>query len=187
MALVTNLDTAPVNQAVNGGQRSVESVASFLRPANATPYAAGDVISDSASVAAVLEFPLCAARPGSGGRILRAHIAHDVNIATPPDLELYLFHAAPADHLDNAAMALADADLPKMHAVYDFTGSAAKVVNATASPAGALYWLTANAANTHSFVCEEGTRSLYGLLVTRSVFTPVTGSKWITALEMLQD
>jgi hypothetical protein len=187
MATVTNLDTAPANALKGRERKHVDSIASFQRPADVLAYAAGDVISDSTSVAAVLQFPLCARIPGGGGAILRAHIALDVNIAAPPDLELYLFSSAPTDHLDNAALALADADLPKINAVYDLAGSNAKIVNAGVSPAGALYYISGNAANRHGFVCASGDDSLYALLVTRSALTPVSAMKVIATLELEQD
>lgn len=183
MATVTNLDTARESSIAREMRVYGNSIASWQRPDNATAYAAGDVISDSASVAAVLEFPKCVRRNGGSGAILRAHLSIDVNHAAPPNFELYVFEDAPTDHLDNAALALANDDLASLHAVFTLNGSAAKVVNAAASPAGALYY-SAALDLAHPFVCAADSRSLYGLLVTRSAFTPVAESKYIAHVEL---
>ena len=186
MAVITSLDESHISASLGAGRKYGGALATFLRPANATPYAAGDVISDSASVAAAIEFTNCGARKGGSGAILRAHVSVDVNHASVPNLELYIFDHEPTNHLDNAALALADSDIVKLHTSLIFTGSTAKVLNASASPAGAIQ-IAAALELPRPFVCDPDSRSLYGLLVTRSVFTPVSGAKWYVHLEIEQD
>lgn len=184
MTLITNLDTAHVSESVREGRATGDSIASFLRPANATAYAAGDVISDDASTAKALQFPECAKVVGGGGAVIRAYITVDENMGTVPDLELYLFDEEPTNAADNAAIALADGDLPI--AVLRFEDTDAKVVNAASSPAG-MVLLKTPVDMEHGYVCKADSQLLYGLLVTRTVFTPVTGTKFTILLKLDKD
>lgn len=180
MALITNLEAANVSQTV----RSLDSTSQlktankvskgvFLRPADTVAYTAGDVISDSTSVAAAIEFPNCAQINGGSGEIIRCYVTSAVNYAVAPDLELFIFDEEPTNHLDNAALALADGD----HVVAYLSMLAANIItlNPAASPNGRTIHPSANI--NRGYVCESTSKSLYGLLVTRTGITPVSAMK----------
>lgn len=184
MPSITNLDS--VHDPKNPGDYPTyhASIASFERPDNTTAYTVGDVVSDSASVARVIEFPKCAKERGGSGVLVYATLAVDDNYATIPAFHLYLFTAAPTDHLDNAPMALADADLPKMLGVVDFPQDLGRIVNATAAPAGALFF-SPNLDWEKPFLCADTDRSLYGLLRVvnaAGIAAPASGDKFTIRL-----
>lgn len=162
MALVTNLDAAQA-----GGKTSISSIASFNRDTAITAYAAGNVVSDDGFTGKALIFPRC----GTSGRIMHATLAYEeVDVV---DFELYLFDQEPTGHADQTALTLVSADIPKLIGVYTFNDADKKTV-----AGGIAYYVAvadSESALPKSYTSESG--SLYGLLVTRSVFTPVASAK----------
>lgn len=100
MALIQSLDVAPIGRPSQSGSH-IRSICSFLRPADTAPYAVGDVISDSTSVAKALVFP----NTGRSGIVL--HASAVIVDAGAPAFELYLFNEEPTNHLDNAGIGVA--------------------------------------------------------------------------------
>jgi hypothetical protein len=177
---VSNVNTAnaPAILSANSRQSYRVSLAAYQRTADATAYVAGDVISDG-NEAGMLEFPLAASRKGGSGAVIRAFVGYEDNEATPPDLELYLFDDEGTGFQDNAALALVSLDLEKAIGVIDFTGSNAKIVNAAASPSGLLMYTTTLDVPI-PFAAEADSASIFGLLVTRTGFTPSSAVKvWV--------
>ena len=174
MALITNLDTAPLKGLVpDYNRRSYGiSIASFVRPANTTAYAQRDVIGTTASAA--LEFPSCGKEDSAGGSVIKALITIDANIVASFDLALWLFYTEPTNHADNALLALADAINP--FGYLSLTNANRLVSNAASSPAGQLTYRSIIDLD-QPFVCAAGSRSIYGLLVTETAFTPVSAMK----------
>lgn len=156
---------------------------SFSRPANTTQYAAGDQVSDSATAPTPLEFSNAAQLPGGAGVILSAICISSANQATKPNLRLYVFDAEPTPSNDNAAWAPADSDVLNLVAVVEFTswhvgksdagadGNAVSIVSDISSP----------------FRTQPSSKSLYGLLVERGTYTPVSAESFTVRLGILQD
>lgn len=157
MTLNTNLATQRSHK--GGGPRRL--ITSFARPANATPYASGDIISDSTSATAL---GWDDADP-SGVIVGASLIMGDTEAA---NLELLLFDEEPTNIADNAAIGLNAGDLTKIIGVFDFP--TASKVNMGANKE--LYRADLEGMR-YAFTSDSG--QLYGLLVTRSIFTPASG------------
>lgn len=161
MTLITNLDTAPVSLAplVESPPYAQRSLASFARPANTTSYATGDVVG-VASPGGVLEFPACARVDGGGGVITDVLLVIGDLPAANADFELYVFNAAPTNQIDNAAVALIDADMAKLVATFLFP---TQVITGADQVA-----YQSSVDSEKAFVCQSDSRSLYGILVNRT-------------------
>lgn len=143
-----------------GGARRL--VSSFARPANATTYTAGDAIADSTS-ARVIGF----LEAGSGGMITGASIV--MGETDTIALQLFVFDEEPTNFADNAPMVLVAADLDKLVGVFNFLdaskvniGTGKELYRADVEPVG------------YAYTADSG--ALFGILVTRSAYTPVSGA-----------
>lgn len=165
MALITNLDAANDGFANTG---YLTSLASFLRPDDTDDYASGDVIGDGAPAANAIVFPGC----GRSGAIRRVSV--NMEEADTVNMELWIFDEEPTNFQDNDAIALVSADLAKLVAVYELADT-----NKFLGDTAIIHYVTTNALG-------EGApapfatvgNNLFGLLVTRSIFTPVALSKY---------
>ncbi len=184
MTLIANLDEAHKQNLVpDYNRRSYGiSIASWQRPANTTAYAGRDVIGITG--AAAIEFPNCGKENSAGGSVIRAMITVDVNLAAPFDLGLYLFDEEPTNIADNALLALADDIIP--FGYLSLTSALRLITNAGADPAGQLTYRSTIDLD-QPFVCNVGTRSLYGLLTTETGFTPVASMKFKILLGIERD
>ncbi len=173
MALIANLDTAPT------GRNHRRSLASFLRPANADTYATGDVV--GTAVAAALEFPSCSHYFNGGGVITDALLAIGDNCHADADFELLVFNAEPTGIVDNAALLLLAADLPKLVATFIFG------VQIITGSSHVVYQSAVDAEK--PFSTGAASRSLYGLLINRTtVWTaPLTGCPIVVSLGLRLD
>lgn len=135
---------------------NLAEVSISLTAAAAGNYAAGDVISDSASAGTYLTFPGVAGDNGGAAKIFSARYECD-NDAQVTALRLWLFHTAPT------ASALNDNGAFSLHA-NDFDKVAGIITFPTATDAGAESF--AQAALTVPLVvqCASGDRDLYGIL-----------------------
>ena len=164
----------------------------ITRPANAAAYAAGDVISE-VTTNDHLTFGTATAVDGSGnpvgapgklsGSIDVARCFSSANQSTLPDLELWLFHTDIAEVADNSAFAPTDAEMLTLIGIIDFPVADWKVGTATAGAGG-------------NAVCEArqiglpfrlATQVLYGQLVVRNAYTPVTSETFTVELVVTQD
>ena len=170
-AVVNTLATA------HGGLYSKNSVVKFDRPANTTSYTAGDVIS---STTGGDERAIQFKNVGKSGRIDHAIVVMEETDTV--SLELWVFDSEPTNADDNAAIALDADDAEKLIAVYTFgdgakkDGGAIEVYMAT---------LDVEGTNIHRYATVSG--SLWGLLVTRSVYTPLSASQFVVILQVKAD
>lgn len=154
--------------------------ASVTRPADTNAYADGDAISSSTSAPAVLEFEGAARGAGGSGIVLSALLLLSAN-NTAGDFELRLYDASITPGNDNAAYAPSDSDNAKLVAVVTFDEEI--VTNASSGADGnqAFGPVSVNA----GFVSADG--SLYGQLVARAAYTPVSAEAFSVRLAVLQD
>jgi hypothetical protein len=157
--------------------------ASFTRPADTTAYAVGDVVADSTGTPHVMTFPNVAKDPNGCAVINEALCIDGACAGTKPDLELWLFDVAPAAENDNAVFAPSAAEIANLVAVIPFPVASFKAGNPNVG---------ANA----SCVCDQqnlgypvntkgGGNTLYGILVVRNVYTPVSGESFTIKLKVL--
>ena len=152
---------------------------SKTRPADTTAYAAGDVVAESTSAATVWTFDDCARGAGLGGILQGAAIIDSAAQSTKPDLELYLFTTAPATQNDNAAWAPSDAEMEACIGVIAFSLSNFKVAGANG--------IISVEGIAKVFQCAASVRALYGILVARNAYTPISAEKFTISLQVIQD
>jgi hypothetical protein len=172
MTTITNTNTAKTMWPTAG---LAVSMAAFARPDDTTGYTAGDVVSDTGAAKAIA-FPNC----GRCGAVMQASLIYgETDTAS---FDLLLFDAEPTNHADNAPLACVAADAPKLIGLIRFDnamkvniGSSLELYRALGSstelPMAPLAYSNANA-------------TLYGLLVTRSTFTPASASTVTLALHL---
>ncbi|MDE2097849.1 MAG: hypothetical protein KGL39_11420 [Patescibacteria group bacterium] len=149
------------------------SAATLTRPANTTAYSAGDVVSTLAGV--LLQFY----SPSRNGLIQTARIVDGANVSPSASFELYLFTAAPAARADNAPLALTDAEAATLVGVIPFVDTP----YATNAGVGAAGNLTFAEDATMPFALPAGPNFiLYGLLVVRNAYIPVSGETFAIQL-----
>ena len=151
---------------------------SYTRPDNVTQYAAGDQVADD--VPSVLEFAVSRVAGGTGV-IIHASCTDSANVAVKPSLRLYLFDTEPTIVADNVAWTPTDADLINIVGYVEFT--AWEVGLATVGAGGNCVSLAPDLQI--PFDCTNGV--IYGLLVVRNAYIPVTGEMFTIKLGVLQD
>ncbi len=156
---------------------------SVTRPADATAYAAGDAVTDSTSAPTVVTFTNCAPANGGSGVIIGATMIDSANKATKGIFDLFLFDTTFTPDNDNAAISPTDAEMETLIGVIPFDTSV--IGDPTADAAGnAVY--QAPLLNL-PFVCGGASRNLFGQLVARNAYTPVSGEKFTVRLTIQQN
>jgi len=153
--------------------------ASYTRPADTATYAAGDVIANSTSAATILTFTGVAREPGLGGIIQSAVLVDSAAQTLKGDFELYLFDTAPAMQNDNAAWNPSDSEVTKSlgrvrfpPGLFNVCGANGVVdVDSLGKP----------------FKCASGTRNIFGILVVRNAYVPISGEVFTIRLFVIQD
>lgn len=151
----------------------------ITRPTDTNSYAAGDSIADSTSAPTMLTFHHIG--KNGMGRLQQAILVDSANVvAAKLDGELWLFSVAPTAINDNAAFAPTDAELLNLVAVIAFTQGTFLVAAATSGAGG-------NAVNVQGgmdipFKCKPGSNDLYGMLVARNAYAPVSGEIFTVTL-----
>jgi hypothetical protein len=164
---------------------------SYDRPADTTAYTAGDALSNSTSAPLALTF--AAGRfNGAGGDIVAAHMVDSANQATKLACELWLFQgsAAPVADNDNAAFTPTDAELAALVGVIQFTAANAFVGDATAGAGGNAITVGGHLTSPNfrlPFRCDPSLSSIFGLVVVRNAFTPVSAEKFTFRLHIRQE
>lgn len=153
----------------------------FTRPADTTAYASGDVIANSTSAATVMTFPNCA-EPGKGGCIRSVLLMDGAAQATKLNADLFLFSVTPVSYgNDNGAFVPTDAEMKNLIGVVSLDGTTAanlKVGDATVGDGGNV--LIQQTGLAVPFQCAPGSASagadsnLYGVLIARNAYTPVS-------------
>jgi hypothetical protein len=186
-----NVDTIanalPAGEAHLGavGGTTVTLTASYTRPADTTAYAAGDAVADSTSAPTALSFANAARVAAGSGVITGCTLTDSANQATKGQFELWIFDASVTPTNDNAAMAMSDGDAAKAVAIFQFTtwfvGNAGSGASGNAVSVGTLA-----GGNGRAFKLASGT-TLYGLMVARNAYTPVSGEVFTFKLNVCQD
>ena len=146
----------------------------LTRPADTTAYAVNDAVSNSTSDPTVLTFTNLARANAKSGYIVKARLMTDQKTNTA-QFRLHLYHTAPTAINDNSAQALLYANKDKAVGYIDF--NAMTTEDATASDAAFSLWI----GQLH-FVCASASRTLYGLLETKTAFTPASAQKFYIEL-----
>lgn len=155
------------------------------RPADTDAYAAGDVISTATSGGvSVLSFDNVVRATGGSGYIMGGVLIDSASPATALDAELWLFDTAITAGNDNAAFAPTDAEMKTLVAVMEFAVGKVKVGLASGNN---MYHGRKNGEpwTPEFFTCVGGT-TLYGYLVVRNAYTPISGEVFTVRLKIAQ-
>ena len=144
------------------------STKSATRPANTTQYATGEVMGE------LFTFSIA----GENGCVRSVIFCDSAAQATKPEFDLFLFTAAPTVAADNAAFAPTDAQMQDCIGVISFlaadfkTGSGNGIIEQ--SEKDKLYSSVVN-------------RVLYGVMVARNTYTPISAEVFTLALGTISE
>ena len=171
--MTSNTNILTQRSANNPG--SVRSISGFTRPANTTAYSAGDVIYETITSVAtgVIQFD----GAGGSGSITNASVF--MFQAETANLELYVFDSEPTNFGDNTALALLSGDMNKLVGVFDLADANKRL----GAAAVALY--ESDDQGSIAYTSTDG--KLYGVLVTRSGFTPTSATAYGASLHLQVD
>ena len=148
--------------------------ATFTRPADTTAYTIGDVIGPA--VAAVQSFGPCVRSPGFGGRVTGVTLTKSDKSVTLTTFDLYLFHTAPAAIADNAEFLPTDAEILNLIGIIPMAAASFVQSGGAANALNAVYHSSAVAQRPDIlFQCASGSQTIYGVLVARGAYVPVSG------------
>lgn len=171
---------------VNVQFNTFKGVDALTRPANTDAYAAGDVVS---AVTSNDHFTFLEVnRSGTqtkqlGGSIATARLHSSANQATKLDGELWLFHTDIAEVADNGAFAPTDAEMLTLVGVIDFPLANWKAGIATVGAGGNAVCEAFNL----GLAFKGATKTLYGQLVVRNAYTPVSGEIFTVEIILSRD
>lgn len=161
-------------------------VGTFIRPANTTAYAAGDCVNNSTSAPVTMTFVGCAREKGGGGFLVSAFATSSGNETTKPQLELWLFdnaaNATGALGNDNAAFPPTDAELLDVLAIIQFS----TWFGGLAGTGGNSWAGGVVNPDKKLFKCEAEIMDLFGLVVVRNAYTPISAEVFTFTLDIMQ-
>lgn len=163
--------------AVAAGGYTALSAVEFVRPADVTAYSLNDAISDSTTAPTVLTFTNASRAAGGSGYVVRARLMTDqsANVAA---YRLHLFRATATAINDNAAYTNLIANRANYLGYIDFP---AATTEGTGSD-------SANSQNLDTRLAFVATgTSLFGLLQTKTAFTPASGQRYYVELGIEQN
>ena len=153
------------------------------RPANTTAYAVGDVINESASAGTGWVFSNTVRKIGGSGVVKRVYINDSANVATNLQAELFLFDTVPGVENDNVANTLTDAEMLTLVAVVPV--STARFGDVTSGAGGNA--LLESADVNIPFRCTGSSTTLFGVLIAKNAYVPVSAEIFTIRLLIKQD
>lgn len=156
---------------------------SITKEAAVTAYAAGDAVSNATGN--THHTFSNALRPGIlSGSIPTAicHSSAQKSAVVLPDLELWLFRTDIAVIVDNAAFTITDAEMATLIGVIDFPVADWKTGDPTADTGNSVCIQT-----NLGLVIQAAVPAIYGQLVIRNAYTPVSGEVFTVDLLVTQD
>ena len=159
---------------------------SITRPTNTTDYAAGDVISE-ATTNDHFTFQDCGDEPTFTGTIDAARLSSSAYVSTAPDAELWLFHTDIAEVADNSAAAITDAENRTLIGIIDFPTANWKTGNPASGASGNHVCETRNIGLPFVLAKVKDAPHIYGQLIVRNAYVPVSGEIFTVELSIYQD
>lgn len=175
--------TVKTGNALPVSQNQVVVTGSVQRPADTNTYAAGDAVTDSTSAPNKITFANAARVNGGGGIILDATLIDSANVATKGIFELWLFDKTVVPDNDNAAFTPDDTEMGTLVGVIPFDTSYIGDNNSGAAGNAAYKSGLLNL----PFVIGTAAKDLYGLLVVRNAYVPVSGETFTVRLNIIQN
>ncbi len=177
------------------GAGQVESLVQFdmksitdviTRKSGTTPYTAGDVVSNDGG--GHLVFSRAVREGGSWtGQIVGAMCRSTANVATKPDLELWLFRDDFTEVDDGGVFAPSDAELSTLVGIITFPTASWYVGKADAGADGNAVCPRPGLSIPFKAAGADDNRTLYGQLVVRNGYVPVTLEEFHVTLMIVWD
>lgn len=166
---------------VGSKQKTVST--NFTRPADTTAYAAGDAVTNSTSSPAILTFDAVARANAGSGVIIGAVLIDSANQATKGQFELWLYDTSFSADNDNAAFTPSDAETETLIGVIPFL--VPYVGDAQSGASGNCVFPVGNLSI--PYTCGGSSDDIFGLLVVRNAYTPVSAEKFTVRLFVVQN
>lgn len=148
----------------------------ITRPTNTDAYTAQDLI--AGATAATLKFT--GFKQGIT-KIVSAKLFSSANVATKLAADLLLFSEdVPLAVADNAAFTLSDANALKLVAVVPFAAADGRGIDSTSGADGNA---VSQVANLNVFADVDQNGKLYGVLIARNAYVPVSAEKFTVQLD----
>lgn len=160
--------------------RIVSSYADIERPANTTTYGVGEVVAESTTAAVASIFGRCADGKTSsrGGMIRSVSISSSNDQTTKLNADLFLFNVAPVTFgNDNEVFIPTDAEMLTCVGAIHLDGTVA-ANSFTGLVAGVGNWIGVFGGLSLGFECAENDNNLYGVLVSRNAYVPISEEKF---------
>ena len=167
----------------NVGGKTVVIGANFTRPSDTNAYAAGDAVTNSTSSPSPMTFDGASRFNGGSGVITSAILISSANQSTKGLFDLYLYDTSPAADNDNAAWTPSDGETETFIGRISF--NVADVGDAAAGASGNVAYFVHGLSI--PFKSGGGNNDIFGLLVTRNAYTPVSAEKFTVRLGIIQD
>lgn len=182
-ALLSGATPAGENHIGEVGGRTRVISATLTRPADTTAYASGDAVTNSTSSPAAITFDGCARIANGSGVIVGVTMVDSANQSTAGLFELWLFDTTYTPDNDNSPFTPTDAECATLVGIVPL--NLAYVGDATAGAGGNRVYIASNL--NIPFQCTGGADDLYGALVARNAYTPVSAEAFTIRLRILQD
>ncbi len=165
----------------------VHPTSNFVRPANTTAYADGDVITVSTVTGQLLKFSDCVRGSGKSGWLQSATLIQGANDAGTLALAatLWLFTQKVDIEVDNATWTPQSTELQRLAAVVQFASVDAIQADVTQDATGSVVNIQENKAK--PFTCKNDSVDLYGVLQSRNAYAPASQEPFYITLDILQD
>lgn len=165
------------------GSKQITVSSNFTRPADTTAYAAGDAVTNSTSSPSIITFNSVARANAGSGVIIGAVLIDSANQATKGQFELWLYDTSFSADNDNAAFTPSDGETETLIGVIPFL--IPYVGDATSGAGGNCVYPVGNLSI--PFTCGASVDDIFGLLVVRNAYTPVSGEKFTLRLFVVQN
>lgn len=166
---------------VGSKQKTIST--NFTRPADTNAYAAGDAVTNSTSAPSILTFDAVARANAGSGVIVGAVLIDSANQATKGQFELWLYDTSFSADNDNAAFTPSDGETETLIGVIEF--NIPKVGDATSGAGGNCVYPVPNLSI--PYTCGGSSDDIFGLLVVRNAYTPVSAEKFTVRLFVVQN
>jgi hypothetical protein len=182
---VTRLSALVAGEAFIGFVGSKQKVVStnFTRPANTTAYAAGDAVTNSTSAPVIMTFDAVARANAGSGTVIGASLVDSANQTTKGQFELWLFDTTVTPDNDNAVFTPTDAECATLIGIVQF--NLPFVGDATAGAGGNVVYIVNNLSI--PFTTGASVDDIFGLLVVRNAYTPVSAGVFTVRLQVIQN
>ena len=157
--------------------------ASVTRPADTTTYAAGDVVTNSTTSPAVITFDAVARANAGNGIVIGAVMIDSANQSTKGQFELWLFDTSFTPDNDNSAFTPTDAETETLIGIVQFNNWFSG--DATAGAGGNAVCPVQGLSI--PFTCGASVDDIFGIIVVRNAYVPVSAEKFTVRLQVIQN